>query len=272
MMKIFKKLIERIYKRSEDKNKVSVRNKEQKKSITLGYCLDDWTLYSNKTLITMDISPENNSHLLIVGGSGSGKTYALQEILARLALAEPEGMFYFCDYKGDKSFKYLRKTARYFSYKQTFEILKKVHELANKRFSGEDTSTEQITLIIDEYLSFVSSFSVKKEKEDVLRMIAEILQMGRSMGVRLVVCTQTAYASAFPEGVRVNFDYIMVLGSFHKATYDMLFGEYDSKIKNKKFNQGEGTALINRNELRFIKVPTVSDFNRLKDICIRALQ
>ena len=270
-MKIFKRWIYKFFRKSKEKKKGSAEKKKQSKLITLGYCLDEWTLYSIKTSINMDISPENNSHLLIVGGSGSGKTYALQEIFARLALAEPKGIFYFCDYKGDKSFKYLRKTARYYSYKQTLEVLKQVHELANKRFSGEDTSTKQITLIIDEYLSFVSSFSVKKEKEEVLKIIAELLQMGRSMGVRLIICTQTAYASAFPEGVRVNFDYIMVLGSFHKATYDMLFGEYDSRIRSKKFYQGEGTVLVNGNELKFIKVPKVSDLKKLQDICKRAL-
>ena len=269
-MRIFKKLMEFFFKKPEEKK--SIESKKQSKKIKLGYCLEDWNYFNKKTSIDMNISKERSSHLLIIGGNGSGKSYALQVIFARLVLAEPEGKFFFCDYKGDSAFRYLRELNGYRSYKSTLEALEYVFDCMNKRFSGEDKSTKQLTLILDEYQSFVASFSEKAKRDEVLKMISEIMTMGREKSIRLIICTQTAFAKSFPDGIRVNFDYIMILGAFYKTSYDMMFGEYDANIKNKKFNQGEGTVLVNGNELRFIKISSVANMDRMKEICKSGLK
>ena len=70
-------------------------------TLTLGYDLDKWHGCGAKFPVTVDISPENNSHILICGMSGSGKSYAEQSSMAKLALASSECEMFFADYKGE---------------------------------------------------------------------------------------------------------------------------------------------------------------------------
>ncbi len=63
--------------------------------LTLGYDLDRWRLFGEKVSITLDLSPKTNSHILLCGMSGSGKSYLESQILAKLLLAEPDGEIYF---------------------------------------------------------------------------------------------------------------------------------------------------------------------------------
>lgn len=74
--------------------------------------------------------------------SGSGKSYLENQILAKLALAEPDGETYFADYKQDSnSFAYLRGCPRYYAYKDTLQALDIVHSRLLARQSGEDASS-----------------------------------------------------------------------------------------------------------------------------------
>lgn len=56
--------------------------------LMLGYDLDKWNLYGIKEPIEIDISPKNNSHILVCGMSGAGKSYYEHQLIARLILAE----------------------------------------------------------------------------------------------------------------------------------------------------------------------------------------
>lgn len=70
------------------------------KLLTLGYDLDAWNGYGAKVPITTDISPVTNSHILICGMSGSGKSYYENALFSKLVIGEPHGEFHFADYKG----------------------------------------------------------------------------------------------------------------------------------------------------------------------------
>ncbi len=48
---------------------------DRPKLLTLGYDLDAWNGYGAKVPITTDISPATNSHILISGISGGGKSF-----------------------------------------------------------------------------------------------------------------------------------------------------------------------------------------------------
>ena len=103
--------------------------------------------------MSTDLSPKTNSHILLCGMSGAGKSFHEQQIVCKLALAEPDGEIYFADYKQDDSFAYLRGCPRYYAYKDTLKALDKVHDRLLARQSGKDASRNPVTLIWDEYMA-----------------------------------------------------------------------------------------------------------------------
>lgn len=248
-------------------------NSKDKSSLVLGYDLDYWNTYGEKRPISVDLSPQSNSHILICGMSGSGKSYLEQAVLAKLALAQPDGEIYFGDYKGDDSFSYLRGCPHYYSYKETLGALEIVHSRLLARQSGEDTSRNPVTLIWDEYMAQALSLlsEDKKVAAVVMNKVSEILLLGRSLSVRLLVSCQRPDAVAFPAGSRLNYGVVVVLGAAIKSVYEMLLPDFKDEVQGRKFARGEGVVLFQGSDLRYIKVPVISNIRRMEEICIKAL-
>ncbi len=241
--------------------------------LTLGYDLDQWNGYGIKTPVAIDLSPQTNSHILICGISGSGKSFALNTLTAKLAQIQPHGEFYFADYKGDDSFAHLRGCPRYWSYKNTVETLDIVYARMNARLSGTDKSREPITFIWDEYMANILALQNedKKKAAVIMNQVSEILLMGRSMSVRLITSMQRPDALAFPAGSRLNYGVVIVLGAAIKSIYEMLLPDFTDKVKGRHFRQGEGVVLFQGSELRFIKIPTIQNHVKMEEICRNAL-
>ena len=242
--------------------------------LTLGYELDAWKMYREKVPISIDLSPRSNSHILLCGMSGSGKSYLENQILAKLALAEPDGEIYFADYKQDDSFAYLRGCPRYYGYKDTLTALDIVHDRLLARQSGEETSRNPITIFWDEYMAQALSLisEDKKSAAVVMGKVSEILMLGRSLGpVRIAISCQRPDALAFPAGSRLNIGSITVLGAAVRSIYEMLLPDHMEQVKGRQFGRGEGVALFQGSELHFIKVGAVSNPRRMEEICVKAL-
>lgn len=222
--------------------------------------------------MSTDLSPKTNSHILLCGMSGAGKSFHEQQIVCKLALAEPDGEIHFADYKGDDSFQYLGNCVRYYSYKDTLKALEIVHGRLLARQSGEDTSRNPVTLIWDEYMAQVlSMISDKKAAAAVMGKVSEILMLGRSLSIRLVISCQRPDALAFPAGSRLNYGVVVVLGAAVRSIYEMLLPDHMEQVKGRQFGRGEGVVLLQGSELHYIKVPMVKDVHRMEEICIRAL-
>lgn len=243
--------------------------------LTLGYDLDRWNLFGEKVLISVDISPKTNSHILLCGMSGAGKSYMEHQLLARLILAERdrEGEYYFSDYKGDDTFSYLQSCPRFFTYKDSFTALDTVHARLLARQSGADTTRNPVTLIWDEYMAAALNLisEDKKTAAVVMGKVSEILLLGRSLSVRIVICCQRPDALAFPAGSRLNYGVVVVLGAALRSIYEMLLPDHMEQVKGRQFGRGEGIVLLQGSELRFIKVPMVRNEERMRQICIKAL-
>lgn len=242
-------------------------------TLILGYDLDAWQL-GKKAPISVDISPATNSHMLICGMSGSGKSYFEQTMFAKLAMATPGGEFHFADYKGEDAFNYLRECPRYYPYKNSLEALDLVHSRLNARMSGEDTSTNQITVFWDEYMANILALTNedKKKAATVMNMVSEILLMGRSKSVRFVCSLQRPDAIAFPAGSRLNYGILVILGAAIRSIYEMLLPDFIDKVKGRIFGRGEGVVLLQGSKLHFIKVPTVRDEDKMRELCVNALK
>ena len=240
--------------------------------LRLGYDYDKWYGYGIKEAVTTDISTKTNSHIILCGMSGSGKSYAENILIARIA--STEGTVYFSDFKQDDSFEFLRNCPRYYPYDRTIEALEIVYDTLHKRQSGEDTSRSPVTLVWDEYMANILAIqgTEKKKADDIMRKVSEILMLGRSLGVRLVISCQRPDAAAFPSGSRLNYGIILIVGAPIRSIYEMLIPkEYIDEIGDRVFKRGEGVALLQGSELRFIKIPMVRDMERMQQICISAL-
>lgn len=247
---------------------------ESSNKLILGYDLDSWNIFGIKKEISVDISPSTNSHILLSGMSGSGKSYSEFGLIAKLILAEKDscGEYYFADFKADDMFECLRDTPRYRSFKQTIELLDIVYNRLSDRMSGKDKTRHPITLIWDEYMANILSLMSedKAKATKVMNKVSEILLMGRSKSVRLICSCQRPDMVAFPVGSRLNYGIVIILG-VGKSIYEMLMPDHLDKIKNKVFNRGEGAVLLQSSELHFIKIGQISDFESMKKICIEAL-
>ena len=246
---------------------------ENRNQLTLGYDLNRWRQFGEKVPLTIDLSPRTNSHILLCGMSGAGKSYHEQQILYKLALAEPNGEIFFADYKQDDSFAHLRGCPRYYAYQNALEALDVVHGRLLARQSGEDTSRSPITLIWDEYMAQVLSLTSedKKAAAAVMGKVSEILLLGRSLSVRITISCQRPDALAFPAGSRLNLGIIVILGGAVRSIYEMLIPDFMDEVKGWRFGRGEGVVLLQGSELHFIKVGITKDDQRMKQICIKAL-
>lgn len=250
--------------------------------LVLGYDFDKWYGYGEKQPIVTDISTKTNSHAILCGMSGSGKSFAVNGILAKLGMGSysmdgaknSQNMIYLSDYKQDDQFTYLRGCPRYYPYDKSLEALEIVYDILHKRQSGEDTSRTPVTLVWDEYMANIMAIqnTEKKKADEIMRKVSEILMLGRSLAVRLVISTQRPDSCAFPLGSRLNYGIIIIVGAPIRSIYEMLIPrEYIEAIGERKFGVGEGVVLLQGSQLRFIKIPMVRDIERMKQISIDAL-
>lgn len=154
--------------------------------LTLGYDWDKWYDFGVKEPISVDISSSANSHILICGMSGSGKSFCEQILFAKLALCHPEGHFYFADFKQDDQFSYLRGSKRYYPYKESLDALDLVYEKMHRRQLGEEKDRFPVTFIWDEYMANMLALQSedKKAATQAMNRVSEILMLGRSLSVR----------------------------------------------------------------------------------------
>jgi len=145
-----------------------------------------------------------------------------------------------------------------------------VYNRLNARLSGEDKSRNPVTLIWDEYIANILALANedKKKAAVVMNKVSEILLMGRSKSVRLIVSCQRPDAVAFPVGSRLNYGVVVVLGAFVRSVYDMLMPDHIEQVKGREFGLGEGTVLLQGSQLHFIKVPKTSN---VEELCKGAL-
>lgn len=243
--------------------------------LLIGYDYDAWYGYGERISVTTDASTKTNSQTLICGMSGSGKSYLTNQYFARICLqGGSDSVCYFSDFKKEDTFIHLRECPRYYPYDRTIEALDIVYDIMHKRQCGEDKSRNYVTLVWDEYMANILALlgTEKKKAEAVMHKVSEILMLGRSLAIRLVIVCQRPDASAFPTGSRLNFGVIIIVGASIESIYSMLMPkELIEKVGNRQFNIGEGIALLQGSDLRFIKVPVVRNEDKMKAICIDAL-
>ena len=208
-------------------------------------------------------NPDSACHMLIVGASGSGKTYCSKQILGNIVYFSRKVKLYVANYKGDTDFSFLDGCHDYYSFSDCCKAVNTVYERLLNRQSHEDPTRNLIILYFDEYTSFLNNLE-KKEAEKYKTKIATLLMLGRSFRIHILISIQRADASQFCNGARDNFGVVIGLGNLSQEAKQMLFSEYKEQMKN---HHGRGCGYMTTNGTDFceILVPPIKDWDKLHD-------
>lgn len=210
------------------------------------------------------ISLASCPHYLITGGTGSGKTTYSLYLLGKLCLTYKNAKVYILDFKGDDSFQKFDNFNNYFSYIECIAGLREVYEEFSERLKTTG-SFPPLIIFVDELASMISYFSRStSEKNEIQRIIAEILMMGRSKSVHIITSTQRPDSSLFSNGARDNYTFKLGLGNLSSEGKKMIFPSSD--IVFKKCNVGYGYLSLHSNEPILVGVPVFSNYEKIYSI------
>lgn len=225
-----------------------------------------WERSGLKSSLSIDL--DRYPHTLIVGATGSGKTYALKVIATSLVDHYSDCQLYLCDFKG-QDYEFLKSSERYFSHIHYGSGIEKFYEKLFDRISGKDITVNRCLLVVDEWNNFISLLDTKKEQDGYLKMIASILHMGRSYKMNVLLGSQVGHAEFFGKA-RNSFSSYIGLGQLDKESISMLFYEQKEQIKPQP--RGSGYLLQDGKPVEEIIVPEVQDISALEEILIKAIQ
>lgn len=208
-------------------------------------------------------NPERAPHVIIIGATGSGKTYFSKLLLGKIALNDINSQLYVCDFKGDDDFTFLQDTLHFFRFMDCKEGLQLFYDRFQKRQQGKEDKKNMIILFFDEWASYCNSLD-KKLVEEEKKKLSNLLMLGRSFKVHVIVSQQRADAVYF-NAARDNFNLVVGLGNLSEESKNMLFNEFKSEMLPDR-TQGTGYMLINGTNFTAIKVPNISNITKLQKI------
>lgn len=185
-------------------------------------------------------------HSLIVGGTGSGKSFfILGKIVSYLSLL-PQAELYVIDPKrADLSLlRFLNSLQDRVATEsnQVAKMLRQVVEIMEDRYKtyfndisafGKDYTDfglPPIIVIFDEFSAFLHSVDKKLSKE-VLDYIFTIVMKGRQAGVQVEILMQRPSADDLPTNIRSQMGFKAGLGAMDKIGYNMIFDTNDIDYK-----------------------------------------
>lgn len=193
------------------------------------------------------------------GTTGSGKTYALKLLLGKLS-KHGNARLTVCDGKGGGDFDFLNGCKRYASVDVT-EVFDNFYNSFLARQRGEEESQDLMCLLFDEWSAYLDGFDSKKEAEAQRKKLGNLLRLGRSFHVHVIVGQQRMDSSYF-QGFRENFNMVIGLSNLSRESRDMFFSEFKEQIQP---DRGRGTGYMTINGACFtrIAVPRVRNFEKL---------
>lgn len=199
------------------------------------------------------------AHMLVFGNTGSGKTYAVQLLLARIGLHLNDASVTLCDYKAD-DFSYLKGSENYFEFTNCTDGLERFYQAFVKRQNGEDQSRNFRLLLFDEWASYLNTLD-KKPADEARTKLSTLLMLGRSFNVHILISQQRADAEYFSKA-RDNFGIVIALGNISKESAAMF--NFDRDQMAPVAGIGQGYMVINGFEMKSIQVPTVRDYDKVE--------
>lgn len=224
-------------------------------------CFDDFLEYSNEAptykLFLDGRSMVKLQHTLLVGMTGSGKSYSLYSLLLQMLHKSVTYHLYLADPKGSSLAVLgdaIAPQSTAVSMEEITEQLTAFVELMRQRKTDlkellkgkldadySDFGLEPHIFVFDEYASFVAVLTSceKKERDRVKALLYEIILQGRQLGFFLFLAMQKSDATLLETALRDNIPLKIVLGNSEQQTYVTAFGT-GAQIPQRHFLVGEG--------------------------------
>lgn len=201
---------------------------------------------------------ERFPHMILLGNTGSGKSYAARLILGRIGLKlHPNARVFVCDFKGfEGDFSFLDGCPNYFRFTDCVKGVDDFAAILEARQQGTDKARTPLFLLYDE-LPATLAYLAKKDGEALKDKIGRIALLGRAFGLHLILSQQRGDTAFFSTGIRDQFSVVVALGNISKESAAM-FG-FDLDAMPPVYRRGAGYMLTNGTELQAIQVPTVGN-------------
>ena len=196
-------------------------------------------------------------HTLIIGQTGSGKSYCLYNFILQMITKPKPYELYIADPKYSGLYALGNRINQNQVASSVEEIIVLLRSFQNrleerkKEFSQKlllkldsdfkDFDLVPICLIIDEYSSFRASLSRydKKTRDFVDEVIGNVVREGRQLGCFCIIAQQQSNASNLPTELRENIPFKIILGMAERQTYMTALGVYPDNAK-RHFARGQG--------------------------------
>lgn len=223
-------------------------------------------ILKNSSFRNIHWDEDQNPHFLIVGTTGTGKTYFFRLLIGKIILNDVNAQIILCNFKYDNNLNFEKS----YDYKDVKKGLDKFINMFEYRLANHK-SENNIYLVFDEMAAFILSLD-NKETKFYKDKIAQILMLGRSFRVHLITTMQRADAKFFSDGARDNYSIRLGLGRLSAESRRMLFPDTESDYF-KNFNGGQGSGFLYKDghELEEIIVPEVRNQNKLDNIISEGL-
>lgn len=206
--------------------------------------------------------PDHTPHIIVVGATGTGKTYLCKLLLGKIARYCPDSELIVCDMKADNDYAFLQGHENYFRFMDCAKGLEKIGTMLTGRQQGNPDRHLTI-LYFDEWASYISSISNdKKLSSNELQKLSRLLMMGRSFNLQVIISQQRADASTFGTA-RDNFNLAIGLGNLSKESQQMLFFDFKSEMFPDR-TRGTGYLLANGADFHAVRVPTIKRMDLLE--------
>lgn len=191
---------------------------------------------------------ESDPHLLVVGGTGGGKTVFLRGLLRCLAqfavveIGDPKRADFvtLADLPVFKNRIFFEKEDIVQMFKDAVEVMDKRYDFM--RISMKENGEKDLRpfhayglkpyfIICDEYNAFINSLGYK-DREEVEKALVSLTLKGRQAGVNMVVAMQKPATEDIPSKVRDNMNMRISVGRLSDTGYPMVFGDANA---NKEF-------------------------------------
>lgn len=196
-------------------------------------------------------------HTLIIGQTGSGKSYCLYNFILQMLTKSTPYELYIADPKYSGLYvlgKKINQNCVASSVEEIINLLRIFQNRMEKRkqeFSKKlllkldsdfkDFDLTPICLIIDEYSSFRASLTRydKKIRDFVDEVIGNVVREGRQLGCFCIIAQQQSNATNLPTEIRENIPFKIILGMAERQTYMTALGVYPDNAK-RHFDRGQG--------------------------------
>lgn len=202
-----------------------------------------------------DVKASLDGHMLVVGQTNSGKTTALRSMLLSACRAYGDSLaVVVLDPKRVGFLEWKRRADVFTRPEQFVPVLTLVRQEIDRRYQrmvefdaaelAETRSMPRLLLVIDELPAFLHSAPTEKARKELVKLLGDIVQMGRQCNVTVMLGSQTIGSDVVPTALRSGLSQRLVFKLMGQEQLEMATaGRSEEAPADFLFLQGEMYAL-----------------------------